>query len=362
MSAHRHAVVMAGGSGTRLWPMSRAALPKQLLPMKDGHSLLKLAYERLEGIVDIDRRCICASRAHEQAIRAELPHLPTHGFLGEPMGRDTLNAVGFAATVVAAQDPEGVMAVLTADHLIEPVGILRERMSEAFALVEQDRRRIVTFGITPTYPATGFGYVESGDPVPGASHARFARRFAEKPSIEAARSFLAAGTFSWNSGMFVFSARTALEAIARYQPECAAGLARIGAAWGTDAAARTVDAVYPTLPRISVDKALMEPASADPTYSICVVPLPVEWLDIGSWPAFASTLAPDASGNRTNARAVHIDSHSVTCVSDDPDHVIATIGCEGLVIVRTRDATLVCPAALAERVKEIAGLVPPDVR
>ena len=362
MSSHRHAVVMAGGSGTRLWPMSRTALPKQLLPMKDGHSLLKLAYERLEGIVPAARRLICASRAHESAIRAELPQLPTHAFLGEPMGRDTLNAVGFAATAVAAHDPDGVMAVLTADHLIEPVGVLRERMSEAFALVERDRRRFVTFGITPTYPATGFGYVESGDPVPGTPHARLARRFAEKPSLETAQSFLAAGNFSWNSGMFVFSARTALEAIGTYQPECAAGLARIGAAWGTDAAARTVDAVYPTLPRISVDKALMEPASADPAYSICVVPLPVQWLDIGSWPAFASTLAPDESGNRANARAMHIDSHGVTCVSDDPSHVIATIGCEGLVIVRTRDATLVCPAALAERVKEIAGLVPPDVR
>jgi mannose-1-phosphate guanylyltransferase len=362
MSAHRHAVVMAGGSGTRLWPMSRASLPKQLMPMKDGHSLLKLAYERLEGVVPAERRYICASRAHEQPIRAELPQLPSGGFLGEPVGRDTLNAVGLAATVVSKADPDGVMAVLTADHLIEPVGILRERMAEAFALVEQDRRRLVTFGITPTYPATGFGYVESGDRVPGASHARFARRFAEKPSLEAAQSFLAAGSFSWNSGMFVFSARTALEAIGTFQPECAAGLARIGAAWGTSGSARTIDAVYPTLPRISVDRALMEPASSDPAYSICVVPLPVEWLDIGSWPAFSSTLAADESGNRTNARAVHLDSHGVTCVSDDPSHVIATIGCEGLVIVRTRDATLVCPAALAERVKEIAGLVPPDVR
>ncbi len=362
MIGHRHVVVMAGGSGTRLWPMSRAALPKQLLPMKDGHSLLKLAYDRLDGVVPAERRYVCASRGHEAPIRAELPQLPSTGFLGEPMGRDTLNAVGLAATAVAAADPDGVMAVLTADHLIEPVAILRERMVEAFALVEQDRRRLVTFGITPTYPATGFGYVESGDPVPGSPHARFARRFAEKPSLEVAQSFLAAGNFAWNSGMFVLSARTVLEAIAAYQPECARGLARIGAAWGTAAAAGTVDAVYPTLPRISVDKALMEPASADPAYSICVVPLPISWLDIGSWPAFAGTLEPDAAGNRTNARAVHIDSRAVTCVSDDPSHVIATIGCEGLVIVRTRDATLVCPAALAERVKEMAGLVPPDVR
>lgn len=342
--------------------MSRAALPKQLLPMRDGHSLLRLAYERLEGVVPAERRYVCASRAHEAPIRSELPHLPQLGFLGEPMGRDTLNAVGLAATVVAKGDPDGTMAVLTADHLIEPVGVLRERMAEAFSLVEQDRRRLVTFGITPTYPATGFGYVEGGDPVPGAPHARVARRFAEKPSLETAQGFLAAGNFSWNSGMFVFSARTVLEAIAAYQPECAAGLARIGAAWGTGEGARAIDAVYPTLPRISVDRALMEPASADPAYSICVVPLPVQWLDIGSWPAFASTLEADAAGNRTNARAVHIDSRGVTCVSDDPSHVIATVGCEGLVIVRTRDATLVCPAALAERVKEIAGLVPPDVR
>ena len=362
MSSHRHGVVMAGGSGTRLWPMSRAALPKQLLPMKDGHSLLKLAYERLEGVVPAEHRYICASRAHEAPIRAELPRLSALGFLGEPMGRDTLNAVGLAATAVSKADPDGVMAVLTADHLIEPVGVLRERMAEAFALVEQDRRRLVTFGITPTYPATGFGYVESGDAVPGAPHARFARRFAEKPSLETAQSFLAAGNFLWNSGMFIFSVRTVLEAIGSYQPECAAGLARIGAAWGTPDAGRTIDAVYPTLPRISVDRALMEPASADPRYSICVVPLPVQWLDIGSWPAFASTLSPDDSGNRTNARAVHLDSRGVTCVSDDPSHVIATIGCEDLVIVRTRDATLVCPAALAERVKEIAGLVPPEAR
>ena len=362
MSGHRYAVVMAGGSGTRLWPMSRAARPKQLMPMRDGRSLLRMAYERLEGVVPPGRRYVCASRARERAIREDLRDLTDDLFTGEPEGRDTLNAVGFAAAAMAARDPDASCAVLTADHLIEPADVLRERMAEAFALVESDASRLVTFGITPTYAATGFGYVEYGDAVPGSPHARRVRRFVEKPPLADAQAYLASGRFAWNSGMFVFRARTALEAIRAYEPQCAEGLARIGAAWGTPTAAETVASTYPSLRKVSVDRALMERAAADPAYAICAVPLPVQWLDIGSWPAFASTLEADASGNRTNARAIHAGSTGMTCISDDPSHVIATIGCEGLVVVRTRDATLVCPAALAERVKEIAGLVPPEVR
>jgi mannose-1-phosphate guanylyltransferase len=162
--------------------------------------------------------------------------------------------------------------------------------------------------------------------------------------------------------MFVFSARTVLDALERFKPETAAGMREIAAAWGTPNARVTVERVYPTLPKISVDYALMEPASKDRELSVCVVPMSVEWRDVGSWPSYAETLAPDADGNRTNAHAVHVGSRRVAALSDDPSHVIAIIGLEDVIVVRTKDATLVVRADLAEKVKDVAGLVPPELR
>jgi mannose-1-phosphate guanylyltransferase len=355
-------MIMAGGSGTRLWPMSRKHAPKQLLPFIDGKSLLQIAGERLEGVVPAERRLVCASEAYRAQVMAAVPALQPQNWLGEPMGRDTLNAVGFAAAVLAKRDPDAVFAVITSDHLITPQAEFAKRLAEGFRLAEADPTRFVTFGITPTFAATGYGYVERGEPIEGFDACYRAKRFVEKPDRARAEQYLASGAFSWNSGMFVFHAASCLEAIGWFKPESAAGLGRIAAAWGGADQTEVVAKVYPTLPKISVDFGLMEPASVDARRSIAVVPMRVNWKDVGSWPTWAETLSADADGNRSNARTEHLASKGVVVASDDPNHVVSVVGLENVIVVRTAMATLVCRADMAERVKEIAGRVPPDVQ
>lgn len=346
-------MIMAGGAGTRLWPMSRPERPKQLLPLIGGRCLLELAADRVDGVVPAERRLICTGESYRAAVRAALPAFGDEQILGEPVGRDTVNAVGLTAAVLAERDPDAVFVVLTADHVIEPVNTFRRCLETGFTLVELDDRRFVTFAITPTFPATGYGYVERGDAISGYGGAFRARRFVEKPDRATAESYLATGDFAWNSGMFVFSARGVMEALERHVPESHAGLTEIARAWSGPNRRAVLERVYPMLPNISVDFALMEPVSRDADYAVCVVPMDVTWLDVGSWPSYGETLTPDGSGNRTNGKATHLDSHHVLAVSDDPEHLIATIGCEDLIVVHTRDATLVCPRGMAERVRDL---------
>lgn len=359
---HRYAMVMAGGSGTRLWPMSRMSRPKQLIPFLKGKSLLQISGERLEGVVAKDRRLVCASRGYAKDVIAAVDGLSQNNFLGEPVGRDTLNAVGFAAAVLAARDPDAIFAVLTSDHIIEPQSVFAQKIDLGFRLVEDDPSRMVTFSITPTYAATAYGYVEQGGAIARFDGAFRAQRFVEKPALAHATEYLNSGRFGWNSGMFIFHASTVLDAISWFQPQSAAGLKRIGAAWGTAAAESVVDEIYPLLTKISVDYGLMEPAARDERIQMCAVPMPVSWRDVGSWPTYGDALTPDDAGNRTNARTVHVDSKEMIVVSDDPNHLIATIGIEGVVVVHTRDATLICRADMAEKVKDLAGRVPPELR
>ena len=352
-------MIMAGGSGTRLWPMSRGKTPKQLIGLFSGKSLLEIASERLDGIVDPSGRWICAGQQHADLICEKL-QLPASQMLGEPEGRDTLNAVGLTATVLHKLDPDAVFAVLTADHIIRPQEVFANCLDVGFSLVEKDPSRFVTFGITPTYPATGYGYVELGDAI--GEHANACKRFVEKPDKNTAEEYIASGNFAWNSGMFIFHAGTFLDALQRMQPESAEGLQQIGQAWGTDNERQVIDEIYLTLPKISVDYGIMEPASTDDSISIVTVPMQVEWLDVGSWPSYGETLECDANGNRSDANAVNLDSENVLSVSDDPTHTIATIGCKDLVIVHTDDVTLVFPASEAQRVKEMHGRVDPSLQ
>ena len=352
-------MIMAGGSGTRLWPMSRGETPKQLIGLFDGKSLLEIAAVRLDGIVATEQQWVCTNQKHQEIICEKLG-LPTSQLLGEPEPRDTLNAVAFTAAVLLKQDPDAIFAVLTADHIIRPQEEFAKCLDIGFSLVEEDATRFVTFGITPTFPATGYGYVELGETI--CDGARICKRFVEKPDKQTAEEYIASGNFAWNSGMFIFHAGSFLSALERLQPKSYADIKRIADAWGTDKQQSVLNEVYPSLPKISVDYGMMEPASSDDAITLCTVPMAVQWLDVGSWPSYGDTLKADSNGNKSDTKSLHLDSNNVLCVSSDKSHTITTIGCEDLVIVHTDDATLVFPASEAQRVKEMHGLVDDDLR
>ncbi len=354
----RHALIMAGGSGTRLWPMSRESQPKQLIPLIGRRSLLQQAFDRLDGLIPAANRYVCAGRQHAAASRAALPGLARGHFLGEPVGRDTLNAIGFGTTVIARHDPDAVIAVFTADHVIEPVDRFQQIVEHGFRLAEQQPNVLVTFGITPTTPATSYGYLQLGGLID--ESARVVEVFIEKPDADKARAYLEAGAerYLWNSGMFVWRAATLLDCIRRYEPDTAAALARIGQAWGTRSRDEVLDEVFPTLKKVSVDYAVMEPASRDPGVRVAAVPMPVKWIDVGSWPMFAETCPKDEQGNALGTdRVVLLNTRTSLVASSDPRHLVAAVGCEDLIIIHTPDATLVCHKDCAEAIKEAHRLV-----
>ncbi len=294
----------------------------------------------------------CAGQSHAEAIRRALSQLGPNQFLGEPCGRDTLNAVGLGAAVLARRDPKAIIAVFTADHVIEPVKQFQEIVGAGYALVEAHPEALVTFGIVPTGPAIGYGYLELGEPFGGS--ARRLRQFREKPDLATAGQYVEAGPdkFLWNSGMFVWRADTLLDCIHRYAPENYAGLNRIADAWDTPGRQSVLREVFPTLRKISVDYAVMEPASRDVATPVVTIPMPLTWLDVGSWPALAQTCPHDEQGNALAAqRALLIDTRGTLVASSDSEHLIATIGCDDLVIVHTPDATLVCRRDCADAVK-----------
>jgi len=374
----RYAMIMAGGSGTRLWPLSRHEMPKQLLRIikrpgdPQPRSLLELSARRLEGLVPPGSRYICTGETHRRAVRESLPDFPDGQVLGEPMGRDTLNAVGFAAAVFHQNDPDAVFAVLTADQIIEPEDGFRERMELGFRLVEADPKRLVTFSITPTYPATGYGYVERGQPITDVEGCEQGERtlvhrvsrFVEKPDAARAEAYFRSGMFGWNAGMFVFHAGTMLECIRRFKPEAYDGLIRIQQAWGTDEQQTVLLQVYPKQPKISIDYGVMEPASRERDLTVCMVDMDVTWTDVGSWPSYADTLPADHSGNRAVGTG---DSLLERCadtlvVNEDAKHTVALLGCEGLIVVHTPEATLVVPRDQAERLKELHARLPEGLK
>ncbi len=351
----RYALIIAGGSGTRLWPMSTQQLPKQLIPFINGRSLLQIAMDRLEGLTPDDRIFVCAGESTREVMLDRLPRLAPERFIAEPVGRDTLNAVALGTGVIGRDDPDAVVAVFTADHIIEPVDSFQKVVEQGYEAAERDDPTLVTFGVTPTHAATGYGYLQLGGPLAG-SPASIVERFQEKPDRETARAYLDAGPrqYLWNSGMFVWKTSTLMDCVERYTPENHQALRQVIAAWDTPERDAELASVYPGLKKISVDYAVMEPASQDPSVAVAAVPMPLTWLDVGSWPSFAQTCTKDAAGNATSGcKHVMMDTRNTLIASDDPEHLITTIGCEDLVIIHTAHSTLVCRADQAEHIKKL---------
>jgi mannose-1-phosphate guanylyltransferase len=356
----RHAVIMAGGSGTRLWPLSRAERPKQLLDVVDdggggARSLLAEAFARLQAVLPTEQIWVCTAARYADQIRVALPELGAERLILEPVARDTANAVGLAAALVADADPDAELAVVSADHVIRPVERFAAVLETAYEALAIRPRALVTLGITPTTPATGFGYVRRGNPTEVAGVAE-AAAFREKPDRATAEEYLASGHYLWNSGMFVWRARTVLDALADHLPESADGLARIVAARPGPERERVLAEVFPRLPKISVDYAILEPAAAEPG-RVLVADLDVDWLDVGSWPALAHTLTADEAGNALRGLAVVVDGSGNVVFSDDPEHLVALVGVSDSVVVHTADVTMVCPVSDAERVKHLLTVV-----
>lgn len=363
----RFAMIMAGGAGTRLWPLSRAGTPKQLLRFIERpgdprqRSLLDISHARLSGLLPDDRVYICTGEKYRAAIREGMPGVSDANILGEPEGRDTVNAVAFAAAVFEKMSPGCSFCVLTADHVIEPVDRFQGLIDAGFRLVESDPSRLVTFSIKPTHPATGYGYLEMGAGIEARGVedglAFKVERFVEKPTLDRAREYLASGRYGWNSGMFVWKAATFLDCLKRFKMESYEGVMAIARDWGTSRQSDTLARVYPTLPKTSVDYAIMEPASGEGR--VATIRMDLSWLDVGSWPSFAETLTPDSSGNRkAGSGATIIEGSRGNLVYSSPGHTVALLGCEDLVVVQTPEATLVMPREKAESLKLVHARVP----
>jgi len=354
----RYVVIIAGGKGERFWPQSRAACPKHLLPVVGKTPLLTQTLARVKTIVPASNTFVITSAIQAAEVAKVCNGLiPAENVVAEPAGRDTAAAVGLAAALVGARDPRGVFAVLPADHVIHDIAAYRADLRAAFASAGS-ADVMVTIGIPPTEPATGFGYIQRGDEwgrIGEGDTAKIVydvRRFVEKPKLDLARKYLASGDYVWNAGMFIWSVPVVEAAFAAYAPELDAGLAKIRAALKKNEPLEAVlKKVYPTLVKISVDYALLEKSS-----NVVVLPASFDWDDVGAWPAVAKHFEPDAAGNVSRGEAI-IEQGADNIVFAEGTHVVTLLGVSSLVVVHTPEATLVMHKAQAQDIKALLARV-----
>ena len=341
------AVVMAGGSGTRLWPLSRRRSPKQLLALTGETSLLQQTVARLSGLLKPSDIYVITSQAHVRATIDQLPQLPPDNVLGEPLARSTAVAAGLA-TVLARRESDEVAMVLPADHFVADEVAFAEALQEAARVAE--RGYLVTLGVVPTSASTGYGYIKVGERLHSAVPSAMVERFAEKPSAAAAADMLKDGGYLWNAGVFVWRVYAYRQALESYQPELAAALDRIAALNRIPGWMSAVRDILEPIPAVSIDVGIAESAAADGR--MAVVPLDAGWSDIGSWSALLEALTA-RSGASLAASGQHLDRGSEGILVHGGDRLVVTVGLRDVIIVDTPDALLVCARDRAEEIKAV---------
>lgn len=346
-----HAVILAGGSGTRLWPLSRAGNPKFLHPLTGtSATLLQATAARLAPVAQPEQTFVVTGVAHAAAVARQLPELPDDNILVEPSARDSCAAVGLAAALIELRSPGAVMGSFAADHLVRDEPTLMSVVREAVEGAE--RGLLMTVGITPTRPETGYGYLHCGETVQGSI--RRVLEFKEKPSADVAEQYIASGQYLWNASIFVWRTDVFLDALRQQQPTLHSGLTEIAQAWDTDGREKALAEVWPELPKISVDYAVMEGAAAQG--QVATVPGDFGWHDVGDFHTLGDVLPADDGGNviigGANGQVVLHDMAGSVVVPAS-DRIVAALGLRDVIIVDTPDALLVCPRDRAQEVKKI---------
>jgi mannose-1-phosphate guanylyltransferase len=347
MIDHLYAVVMAGGGGTRLWPMSRKQHPKQTLSLTGARTLFQIAVDRLLPLITLEHIFVVTTADQVDSLSAQYPQIPKSNFIIEPQGRGTASCIGLSALMLKDMDPQATMIVVTADHYIADVDTFSESLRAAREIA--GKGYLVTMGIEPTHPSTGYGYIEQGESLGTINQFEYFRvvEFMEKPDAKTARQFLDAGNYAWNSGMFIWRVDRILEEIRRQMPELSGVLETLGGLEGPEDFERSLNRLWPTLPKQTIDYGVMENAAR-----VAVIPSDIGWSDIGTWASVKGLYSDDEHGNVMLGDTLDLDSEN-TMVLADGERLIATIGLEDVIVIDTPDALLITRSDQSQRVKEI---------
>jgi mannose-1-phosphate guanylyltransferase len=349
MIDNMYAVIMAGGEGSRLWPLSRQSRPKQMVKLGSDRTLFQISVDRLAGLIPAERILVVTIAEQAAALQAECPEIPVENYVLEPMPRGTASVVGLAAAALYKRAPQAIMAIVTADHLIRNVDYFHTLIQQGYRLAQDGY--LVTLGIRPGYPATGYGYIQRGEQLHGYDFlAYLVKRFKEKPDEETAREFVTRGDHDWNAGMFFWRLDRIWEEFKTWMPELSTKLESIASAWGTSAQAATLQALWPTIQPQTIDYGIMETADR-----VVVLPaVDLGWNDVGSWESLFEVFEPDKDGNIIlDAEHIGVDTRRSLIVSDRSNRLVVTLGVDDLVIVDTPDAVLVCTRDASQKVREV---------